>query len=66
MNTLKGLVKLIAVIVVCSSLAGCDDVRVYGSVGYSGYSGYGGYHGGGYHGGGPRYGTSVTVGGRLY
>ena len=41
-------------------VAGCDDVRVYGSVGYSGYSGYGGYYGG------PRYGTSVTIGGRLY
>ena len=59
MKTLIRLVKMTAVIVVCTSLAGCDDVRVYGSVGYSGYNGYGGYHGGG-----PR--TSVTVGGRLY
>jgi uncharacterized lipoprotein YehR (DUF1307 family) len=61
MKILTKLIKLLAVVVVCSSLAGCDDVRVYGSVGYSGYNGYGGYHGGG-----PRYGTSVTVGGRLY
>jgi len=61
MKILIKLGKLVAVIAVCSSLAGCDDVRVYGSVGYSGYSGYGGYHGGG-----PRYGTRVTVGGRLY
>ena len=59
MKILIRLVKMTAVIVVCTSLAGCDDVRVYGSVGYSGYSGYGGYHGGG-----PRYGMSV--GGRLY
>jgi hypothetical protein len=59
MNTLKRFVRLITVLAICSSLAGCDDVRVYGSVGYSGYNGYGGYHGGG-----PR--TSVTVGGRLY
>ena len=62
MKTLIQFGKLMAVLAVCSSLAGCDDVRVYGSVGYSGYSGYGG----GYHSGGPRYGTSVTVGGRLY
>jgi hypothetical protein len=61
MKILIRLTKLVTVIAICSSLAGCDDVRVYGSVGYSGYSGYGGYHGGG-----PRYGTSVTVGGRLY
>lgn len=39
------------------TLAGCDDVRVYGSVGYSSYSGYG--YGGGM-------GTSVRIGGRLY
>jgi hypothetical protein len=61
MKILIKLAKMLAVIAICSSLAGCDDVRVYGSVGYSGYNGYGGYHGGG-----PRYGTSVTVGGRLY
>jgi len=61
MKTLKRIVKMTVVLAICTSLAGCDDVRVYGSVGYSGYNGYGGYHGGG-----PRYGTSVTVGGRLY
>ncbi len=43
-----------------AAAAGCDDVRVYGSVGYSSYHGYGGYYGG------PRYGTSVAVGGRIY
>jgi hypothetical protein len=35
-------------------MGGCDDVRVYGSVGYSSYGGYGGY------------GTRVAVGGRIY
>jgi hypothetical protein len=54
-------VKFAAILAACLSMAGCDDVRVYGSVGYSSYSGYGGY--GGY---GSGYGTSVTVGGRIY
>ncbi|MCH8334841.1 MAG: hypothetical protein IIC61_03020 [Proteobacteria bacterium] len=56
------LAKLTLLLVVFASLAGCDDVRVYGSVGYSGYSGYGGspyYGGGGYR-------TSVGIGGRIY
>ena len=35
-------------------LGGCDNVSVYGSVGYSSYGGYGGY------------GSSVRVGGRIY
>lgn len=52
--------RLVTVVAICSSLAGCDDVRVYGSVGYSGYSGYGGYHGS------PGYRTSISVGGRIY
>jgi len=60
MNTLIKLTQLTALLIACSSLAACDDVRVYGSVGYSSYNGYGGYYGG------PRYGTSVTVGGRIY
>ncbi len=50
------LAKLTVLLAACASLAGCDDVRVYGSVGYSSYSGYGG---GGYR-------TSVGVGGRIY
>ena len=53
------LVKLSTILIACASLAGCDDVRVYGSVGYSNYNGYGGYHGGGMR-------TGVTVGGRIY
>ena len=40
----------------CLMLASCDDVRVYGSVGYSSWSGY---SGGGY-------GSSIRIGGRLY
>ena len=36
-------------------LGGCDNVSVYGSVGYSSYPGY---YGG--------YGSSVRIGGRIY
>ena len=59
MNNLIKLGKLTVLLIACLSIAGCDDVRVYGSVGYSSYHGYGGYHGG------PRMGTSVRVGGRI-
>jgi hypothetical protein len=52
--------RLTAMLVVLSSMAACDDMRVYGSVGVSSYGGYGGYHGS------PRVGTSVSVGGRIY
>ena len=41
-------------------LASCEPPQVYGSVGYSSYSG------GGYYRGGPSYGTSISVGGRIY
>ena len=47
---------LVAILLSCLSVAGCDNVRVYGSVGYSSFSGH---HGGG------GFGTSVTVGGRI-
>jgi hypothetical protein len=59
MQSILNFAKLTALLIACASLAGCDDVRVYGSVGYSNYSGYGGYHGGGMR-------TSVGVGGRIY
>jgi len=52
--------QLLALIALCASASGCDDMRVYGSVGVSSYSG-----GGGYWGGGTGVGTSVTVGGRI-
>lgn len=59
MKTILKLAKLGAILAACLSLSACDDVRVYGSVGYSSYSGYPGYYGGGY-------GTNVGVGGRIY
>ena len=57
MKTLSKLVKISAILATCLLMGGCDDVRVYGSVGYSSYGGYGGYGG---------YGSSVRVGGRIY
>ncbi len=56
-------IKLLAIMGLALSLAGCDDPQVYGSVGISsGYSSYGGYGG---YGGGPRMRGSITVGGRI-
>jgi hypothetical protein len=55
MRKIIRVLKLSAVLAACTLLASCDNVSVYGSVGYSSYGGYGG-----------RYGTSVAVGGRLY
>jgi len=43
----------------CALLASCDPPAIYGSVGYSSYSG-GGYYGG------PGFGTSISIGGRIY
>jgi hypothetical protein len=54
MRTIVRVAKVSAVIVTCLLMGGCDDVRVYGSVGYSSYGGYGGM------------GTRVGVGGRIY
>lgn len=56
MKNVFRVMRLVAIFLACMSLSGCDDVRVYGSVGYSSYSGYGG---GGYR-------TGVAVGGRIY
>ncbi len=56
MGTIIRFVKLATMLIICSSLAACDDVKVYGSVGYSNYNGY--------HGSGR--GSSVRVGGRIY
>ena len=56
-KTVLRITQFLVLTAACLSAAGCDDVRVYGSVGYSSY-------GGGYHGG--RYGTSVSIGGRIY
>jgi hypothetical protein len=53
-NTMLKIAKISAILGACLLMGGCDDVRVYGSVGYSSYGGYGGY------------GTRVAVGGRIY
>jgi hypothetical protein len=50
---------LSAILATSLLLGGCDNVAVYGSVGYSSYGGYGGY-------GGYGYGSSVRIGGRIY
>jgi len=59
MKTLSKLAKISAILATCLLMGGCDDVRVYGSVGYSSYGG-GGYYGGG------GMSTSIRVGGRIY
>lgn len=60
MRSIPKYCRTIALLVVCVALASCDDVAVYGSVGFSSYSGHGGYYGS------PRVGTSISVGGRIY
>lgn len=59
-NKIRRLFSVILVFLMAGALASCEPPQVYGSVGYSSYSG------GGYYGGGSRYGTSVSVGGRIY
>jgi hypothetical protein len=54
MNKLLKRTSVATLVVVTLLLGGCDNVSVYGSVGYSSYGGYGGY------------GSSVRVGGRIY
>jgi hypothetical protein len=54
MRTISKFTKVSVVIVTCLLMGGCDDVRVYGSVGFSSYGGYGGPS------------TRVGVGGRIY
>ena len=54
MRTISRFAKVSIVIFTCLLMGGCDNVRVYGSVGYSSYGGYGGM------------GTRVGVGGRIY
>ena len=52
--------RILLVLLGAASLASCEPPQVYGSVGYSTYSG------GGYYRGGPSFGTSISVGGRIY
>jgi hypothetical protein len=56
----KRFLRALLVLLGAASLASCEPPQIYGSVGYSSYSG------GGYYGGGPRFGTSISVGGRIY
>jgi len=64
MNALVRVVKVVLIIGLSASLAGCDDPQVYGSVGVS--SGYSSYGGGGRYNSGPRMRGSISVGGRIY
>ena len=57
MRRISKLAGIVMMLVACSALSGCDDMRVYTSVGVSSY-------GGGY--GSPRVGTSISVGGRIH
>lgn len=68
MKMMIKIAKLTTILFACATLAACDDVKVYGSVGYSSYNGYGGspYYGSPYYGGGGGYRTSVGIGGRIY
>ena len=45
---------LSAIVASCLLMGGCDDVRVYGSVGFSSFGGYSGM------------GSSVRIGGRIH
>lgn len=51
---------VLTLITLCLMLSGCEEPRVYGSVGFSSYSG-GGYHRGGMGG----MGGSISIGGRI-
>ena len=58
-NVLRCL-RLLAIVVLATSLGGCDDPQVYGSIGVSsGYSSWGGGYGG------SRVGGSISIGGRI-
>ncbi len=60
MKTLGLALRVIVVAFLASTLSGCDDPQVYGSVGVS--TGFGGYYGGCC---GPRVNTSISIGGRI-
>jgi len=64
MKRLVRAVKLLLILGLSATLAGCEDPQVYGSIGVSsGYSSYGGY--GGHYNSGPRMHGSISVGGRI-
>jgi hypothetical protein len=59
-QSIKRLFRMLLLVTVAGTMASCEPPAVYGSVGYSSYSGGGYYHGG------PSYGTSISIGGRIY
>ncbi len=63
MKMIIRIAKLTTILFACATLVACDDVKVYGSVGYSSYNGYGGSP---YYGGGGGYRTTVGMSGRIY
>lgn len=64
MNRLVRTIKILLILGLSATLAGCEDPQVYGSIGVSsGYSSYGGY--GGYYNNGPRMHGSISIGGRI-
>ncbi|MDJ0906759.1 MAG: hypothetical protein QNI96_12115 [Woeseiaceae bacterium] len=57
----RRILRALLVLLAAAATASCDNPpQVYGSVGFSSFNG------GGYHRGGPGFGTSVTVGGRIF
>ena len=59
MRKIKILVQLLLVLGLSSQLAGCDNPKVYGSIGVSSYHGSSSYYGG------SRVGGSIMFGGRI-
>lgn len=55
MRRLYRFVRVLLLLLVAASLAGCEQPQVYGSIGYSSY----GSHGGGF-------GGSISLGGRIF
>jgi hypothetical protein len=59
MHSIRKISRIVMLMLMAAAFSSCEPPQVYGSVGYSSYSG-GGYYGGG------GYGTSISVGGRIY
>ena len=59
MTKLKTVLQLVLVLMLTSQLTGCDNAKVYGSIGVSSYHGSSSYYGG------SRVGGSIVIGGRI-
>ena len=59
MRNSKTLLQLIVMLIFATQLTGCDDPKVYGSIGVSSYHGSSGYYGS------PRVSSSIVIGGRI-